>query len=183
MVGSIYKLIQIMLIAMVIGSIYGVLHDQFTYTICPAYYTEFKFYQFGFFHHNHPIQLQHPRLWVSMVGLLSTWWFGLLIGFVIGIEDLLYTSQTYTIRLSLKAIGINLTIAIITGLIGLFYGKFILQEAPTYWEIPHAVVDVKQFIAVGTMHNFSYVGGGIGLVVAFFYKHKQLQKIQHVFKK
>lgn len=96
---------------------------------------------------------------------------------------MLYTSQTYTIRLSLKAIGINLTIAIITGLIGLFYGKFILQEAPTYWEIPHAVVDVKQFIAVGTMHNFSYVGGGIGLVVAFFYKHKQLQKIQHVFKK
>lgn len=181
--SSIYKLIQIMLIAMVIGSIYGVLHDQFTYTICPAYYTEFKFFQFGIFNYDQPIQLKHPRIWVSLVGLLSTWWFGLLLGFVIGLLDLFYSSQAYTIRLALKAIGINLVIALLTGLVGFIYGKFILQEAPIYWNIPHSVVDVKRFIVVGTMHNFSYVGGGIGLVVALLYKRNQLRKIQHVFKK
>lgn len=40
-------LILIILIAPIIGGLYGILHDQLTYTISPEYYTKFKFYQFG----------------------------------------------------------------------------------------------------------------------------------------
>ncbi len=173
---AIYKPIQIMLIAMVIGSIYGVLHDQFTYTICTEYYTKFKFYQFGIFHLDHPIQLKHPRMWVSLIGILSTWWFGLMLGLFIGIVDLFYNPKKSTLNLSLKAIGINLFIALFTGLIGFIYAKYFLKETPLNWNIPHTVVDVRRFVAVGTMHNFSYIGGGIGLVVAMIYKIRQLRK-------
>lgn len=46
----IYKLLSFLLIIFVspfIAGLYGVLHDQLTYTIAPEYYTKFKFYQFG----------------------------------------------------------------------------------------------------------------------------------------
>ena len=37
----------IVLAAIVIASLYGVGHDQVTYTISPEYYTKFKFIQFN----------------------------------------------------------------------------------------------------------------------------------------
>jgi type III secretory pathway component EscS len=115
-------------------------------------------------------------MWVSLIGILSTWWFGLMLGLFIGIVDLFYNPKKSTLNLSLKAIGINLFIALFTGLIGFIYAKYFLKETPLNWNIPHTVVDVRRFVAVGTMHNFSYIGGGIGLVVAMIYKIRQLRK-------
>jgi hypothetical protein len=33
----------------------------------------------------------------------------------------------------------------------------------SYWYIPENLQDIKAFISVGEMHNFSYLGGLIGL--------------------
>ncbi|WP_321516153.1 hypothetical protein [Marinifilum fragile] len=40
-------LLLLILIASMLGGVYGMLHDQITYTISEEYYTKFKFIQFG----------------------------------------------------------------------------------------------------------------------------------------
>ncbi len=40
----------ILLVAPLLGGIYGILHDQLTYTLSEEYYTKFKFIQFGIIH-------------------------------------------------------------------------------------------------------------------------------------
>jgi hypothetical protein len=44
------KILTISLLAVaacLLAGVYGILHDQLTYTISPEYNTKFKFYQFG----------------------------------------------------------------------------------------------------------------------------------------
>ena len=49
------------------------------------------------------------------------------------------------------------------------YGKFSLAETGVDWWLPENLIDKKNFIAVGSMHNFSYLGGLIGLVAGIIY--------------
>ena len=67
-------LLVIIGLAPLIGGIYGILNDQLTYTISPEYYTQFKFYQFGLIDF---VNDTNPRIGVSVVGFLATWWVGL----------------------------------------------------------------------------------------------------------
>ena len=80
-------LILIILICPLIAGVYGILHDQLTYTISPEYYTKFKFIRFG-------IDPQmSDRLAVCKIGFLSTWWAGIYIGLAIGFSGLIHRSS------------------------------------------------------------------------------------------
>jgi len=51
---------------------YGIIHDQITYSISPEYYTKFKFYQFGLI--KSPNDFVHnPRQMAIIVGIMATW--------------------------------------------------------------------------------------------------------------
>jgi hypothetical protein len=39
----------------------------------------------------------------------------------------------------------------------------------TAWRLPENLIDVKNFVAVGSMHNFSYIGGTTGLLAAIYF--------------
>ena len=56
--------------AMVAG-VYGILHDQITYTISPEYFSKFKFDQFRYAEIGLP-----DRVFVAEIGFLATWWVG-----------------------------------------------------------------------------------------------------------
>lgn len=72
----------------IIGGLYGIIHDQLTYTISPEYYTKFKFYQFGLMDIGNEAIFPNPRLEVSAVGFMATWWMGLPIGLILGLVGL-----------------------------------------------------------------------------------------------
>lgn len=69
-------LIPIVIITPIIGGLYGILHDQLTYSISPEYYTKFKFYQFGLMDMGNEAIFPNPRIEVSAVGFMATWWMG-----------------------------------------------------------------------------------------------------------
>jgi hypothetical protein len=71
------------------------------------------------------------------------------------------------------AIVVTIIIAFTTGLIGLAYGKFYLADTGVNWWLPDNLIDKKNFIAVGSMHNFSYLGGLTGLIAGIIYSVKQ----------
>lgn len=169
------KFLTIFLIAgfaSLLAGLYGILHDQITYSISPEYYTKFKFIQFNLNEEYYSIREK-----VAIVGFSATWWFGLFLGLILGISGLRHKDWKIMFKVSMKSIFIALIIAFIVGIIGLFYGKLILSEQPKsefpHWFIPHNLIDFKDFIAVGSMHNFSYVGGIIGLIFGIVYSYKK----------
>ena len=100
---------------------------------------------------------------------------GFPIGLILGAAGLVLLHEEKYLSNVIQAFGITMGIALTTGIVGLLYGLFFLSVKPASffhsngWFIPEGLVDFKNFIAVGSMHNFSYVGGLSGLIagVAF----------------
>lgn len=184
--NKVIALILILILAPILGGIYGVIHDQITYSISEEYYTKFKFIQFGLENwgmgrnigtlRTIEIELDSPRLGVAIVGLLATWWVGLIIGIFLGLIGLIHRNGKEMFNTSLKAFVITIGIALLTGLIGLLYGKIFLVNNPPNWFLPDNLIDRESFIMVGSMHNFSYLGGLIGLIGAITYSIRQKRK-------
>jgi ABC-type dipeptide/oligopeptide/nickel transport system permease component len=156
-----------------IGGIYGILNDQLTYTISPEYYTKFKFYQFGLID---LVNSTNPRIGVSVVGFLASWWVGLPIGIILGLVGLIHKNSKLMFYVSLRAILLTVIVVFVTGLIGLAYGKFYLVDTGVNWWLPDNLIDTANFIAVGSMHNFSYLGGLTGVIAGVIYNVRQKRK-------
>lgn len=159
-----------------IGGLYGIIHDQLTYTISPEYYTKFKFYQFGLMDMGNEAIFPNPRIEVSAVGFMATWWMGLPIGIILGLVGLIHIDNKRMFRATMGAIVVTIIVAFITGLVGLAYGKLYLSDTAVNWWLPDNLIDTKDFIAVGSMHNFSYLGGLTGLIAGIIYSVKQKRK-------
>ena len=73
---------------------------------------------------------------------------------------------------SLGAIIRTLGIAIGIGIVGILVGKLIISNLNVNWNLPVDLIDQKSFLTAGTMHNFSYLGGIIGLIYGIIYQLK-----------
>ena len=167
-------ILLIIVLSPLIGGIYGILNDQLTYTISPEYYTKFKFYQFGLVD---LVNGTNPRIGALVVGFLATWWVGLPIGIILGLVGLIHRNSRQMFYVSLRAILVTIIVAFAIGLIGLGYGKFYLVDTGVNWWFPDNLIDKENFIAVGSMHNFSYYfGGPIGLIAGVIYNIRQKRK-------
>lgn len=159
----------ISLICPFIAGIYGILHDQFTYTISPEYFTKFKFEQFGIL--EYVISSSYSsRAGVAYVGWMATWWTGLPVGIILGLTGLLHAQWKPMLKITLKAILLTIGITLLTGLIGLSYGWVYLSHQPADDWLPKGLTDPASFIMAGSMHNFSYLGGLIGLIVGVVFQ-------------
>ena len=101
------KILTIFLVAAmasVIAGIYGVINDQITFSISSEYYTKFKFIQFNLANENNIDKIKFPRIFVSIVGFLATWWFGLVLGFILGFINLIQTSWQNLFKVSFNAL-------------------------------------------------------------------------------
>jgi hypothetical protein len=165
-------LIGIVVAGCLVAGLYGIFHDQLTYTISPEYYTKFKFYQFELMDEGSEASFKHPRLLVSMVGFMATWWMGIPIATVLGLFSL-HSDKRFMIDIALKAFLVAIIVTFGTGLYGLYEGYSYLANQPKEkferWFIPENLVDFKSFIAVGSMHNYSYLGGLFGLLGGIAY--------------
>ncbi|WP_426430088.1 hypothetical protein ACPX19_11180 [Winogradskyella sp. HB-48] len=168
MAKKIGLLLVIIIISIVLASIYGFLHNQISYSISTEYFTKFKFKQFGFVEYGKVT----PRLTAGIIGMWSTWWFGLIIGLVLGIVAMFQPNSKIMWKSGMTAILRNLGIAIGIGIVGILIGKFIMSNSNLTWDFPADLIDKKNFITVGTMHEFSYAGGIIGLIYGILYQLK-----------
>lgn len=165
----------IIILSIMIAGIYGILHDQTTYSISPEYYTKFKFIQFGLLE-SYDTPIRNLRLMVAVTGWMATWWVGLIIGIILSFLYLKHKSFGIMIKASVKAILITIALAIISGIAGYTYGSLIMINQPeTYagWYIPESVTDINSFVIVGSIHNFSYIGALTGLIIAIYFNFRK----------
>ena len=147
-----------------IAGAYGAVHDQVSYTVSPDYFHSFKFIQFSI-----PPSLQN-RTGAALVGWGATWWMGLIIGVpVLTIGLTLPDARTYWTR-SLVAFAVVAATALLVGFGALAYATATIDAAhlPDYW-YPDGVADQVAFGRVGTMHNFGYLGGFLGIITGSAY--------------
>ncbi len=159
------RFLGITIIATLMAGLYGILHDQFTYTLAPEYYTHFKFQQFAL----QDLGATDPRLAVSIVGFFATWWAGWIIGTVLAILVMIFDRPEHQWKKGMGALFRTLIIAFGTGLLGLAYGSLFLNETSISWNLPTGLTNPQAFINVGSMHNFSYIGALLGLLASGFW--------------
>jgi hypothetical protein len=160
-------------VSILLAGLYGVLHDQITYSISPEYFTKFKYRQFGF----DSGWLGGHRKTVAVIGFLATWWTGLFIGLVLGFTSLIFKDHQLMRRALQKAIVVTFCFTVAMGVFGFFYGKFLLTNTGVDWWMPEDLVDKNAFIIVRSIHNFSYLGGLLGLIAGIYYLLR-LNKLQ-----
>jgi hypothetical protein len=148
-------------IACFLAGAYGAIHNQISYTISPEYFTKFKFAQFD-------IDLALPeRRGAALVGWQASWWMGLLIGmFVIPLGLLIRDTRAYFLGM-LQVFGLVLLTTMACGLVGLILSYLIISPASVS-ELSvrgHRILEPAAFLRAGMMHNSSYAGGLVGIVV------------------
>jgi hypothetical protein len=158
--------ILIVVLAIVVAGLYGMAHNQISYTVAPEYFTKFKFQQFGFTETPLP-----ERVRASMVGFLASWWMGIPIGLLVGAAGFIQPGWRRMLRVSLWSVLIAVAFTLLFGLAGLLYGYFQTSHIDVaeygYWFIPHDVTNLRRFLCAGYMHNSSYLGGVVAIPVAW----------------
>ncbi|GAB3833214.1 hypothetical protein [Hymenobacter jeollabukensis] len=150
----------LLVVCPLLAGLYGAVNDQLTYTLAPEYFTKFKYQQFGL----EPAWFGGARPTVAIIGFLATWWMGLLVGFVFSLLALLLPDARTMRRAVLRAVGQALALTAAAGVLGGLYGRLYLVDAGVEWWLPADLVDRAAFITVGSIHNFGYLGGLLGLV-------------------
>ncbi|MFK7786323.1 MAG: hypothetical protein AB8B56_14480 [Crocinitomicaceae bacterium] len=152
-----------------ISGVYGIIHDQITYTISSDYFTHFKFIQFNI---AEGLQ-EYERLAAALVGFLSTWWVGILLALPLGIIGYKKLDVELYKKSRIKSIKTIFLVAIVFGVIGYIAGLIFVSNMSD-WPMNiggrgialSEINDWDHFLIVGTIHNFSYVGALIGLIIA-----------------
>jgi hypothetical protein len=157
-------MVRIAAIGAVVAATYGAVHDQVSYTISPEYFTKLKFHQFAWADAGWP-----RRVFVAEVGMLATWWVGMIAGWVLcraGFAD----PEKATLRGDVaRAFAIVLGVAVASGVVGVLLGTIASHGDLTSWSEWREnlwLVDVPSFVIVAYLHWASYLGALLGLVVA-----------------
>lgn len=161
------------LVSAILAGVYGVIHDQITFSISSEYFTKFKYRQFGI----RPELFGGHRLSVSVIGFLATWWTGIIIGLGLGLTGLIFNNHNEMWKAIKKSIALVFCVAVLAGFIGFLYGKIHLTKTGVNWWLPDDLIDKDSFIVVGSVHNFSYLGGLLGLIGGVIYLIR-LNKVQ-----
>jgi hypothetical protein len=153
------------LISAITAGLYGVLHDQVTYTISPEYFTAFKFKQFNIY----PQQFGNARIAVGVIGFLASWWMGIFLGLLLGATALIFKTHQQMKTELRKVLSFILLIVFAFGGIGYLLSKFHFISLELPWGVTDELADKDAFFDVASIHNFSYIGGGIGLLAGIIY--------------
>lgn len=160
-----FALFLVLLVAgCMISGAYGAIHNQISYSVSPDYFHAFKFPQFGV-----PDGLDN-RIGASIVGWIGSWWMGLIIGIPLLLVGLAMPDEkTYITRIFI-AYAVVAATALFIGLGALVYASISITDSnlPDFW-YPEGVSDRVAFARAGIMHNFSYLGGGIGIITGSLY--------------
>ncbi len=158
-------IVGVALVGAVVAGIYGMLHDQVTYTISPEYFTKLKFHQFDYADFGFP-----NRVFAAEVGFLATWWVGFVCAWFLARRMIPGQARPEALRKISVGLAIILGCALLSASIAFGYGLWRGPDGEnSAWQSRLSQLGVEQgwsFIRVAYIHNASYLGGLVGLVLA-----------------
>ncbi|MGE3807750.1 MAG: hypothetical protein AB7K24_24060, partial [Gemmataceae bacterium] len=105
------------------------------------------------------------RIGAAIVGWHASWWMGILIGVPVLLVGLILPGWQLYVSCCLWAFVVVIGTALLIGLGALLYDSITVtaEALPHYW-YPQGVQDRVAFDRAGNMHNFSYLGGFLGII-------------------
>ena len=150
--------------ACVLAGVYGIVHNQISFTIGPDYFYALKFPQFRI------PELLQSRVGAAYVGWQASWWMGLVIGIPIAVMSLGIPSAAQARRVFLRAAFLVVAITLALGLVSLAFNPP-MDHIP----VPAAAKDPIGYGRAAMLHDTSYMAGLIGLVVGLIYVGAQVR--------
>jgi len=167
--STIGHIVIVTLVGALFGGLYGVLHDQVTYTIGPEYFTRFKFDQFSYARPS----TDSPRIFAGIIGFLASWWVGALTAWVLARISVRREGELPPNRVLAKAFALVFATTMVCGVIGFCWGIYRgttgYSEGWLDWMASLGVLDEQSFMTVGYIHNASYIGGSLGMFFGISY--------------
>jgi hypothetical protein len=162
--GKVALLPLLLVLACLWAGLYGALHNQVSYTVSPEYFHKYKFIQFDI-----PEPL-HGRVGAALVGWQASWWMGLFLGAPVLLVGLILPDGKTYFTHAVRAFAVVTATALLAGLAALAWASAAVTEAtlPPF-AFPAGVVDRVAFARAGVMHDFSYLGGALGVVTGVVY--------------
>lgn len=165
---SLYDLKPMLVVAFfgaLIAAVYGIAHDQITYSISSEYFTEVKFKQFSYANFGFS-----DRIFVCFIGAIASWWVGMVIAWFLARKLIPKQPRKRAYRQIAIGFGIVFGCGILFGGLGFAYG-IIRGPNANYgdwlWATRHyRITDIWAFVRVAYIHNASYLGGLVGLIAA-----------------
>ena len=155
-------------LAMLVAGVFGVVHDQISYTFSNEYFTKFKFIQFRLLDDTVP-----ERLRVAEVGFLASWWMGIPLGALTGVAGFIHPTEQQMRKALLLSLALIAGFAMAFALAGLAYGfaQTTTLDLQNYqgWYLPQNLEHPRNFVCVGYMHNAAYLGGAAAVPVAWLF--------------
>jgi hypothetical protein len=148
-----------------IASAFGIVHDQLTYTLSPEYFTRLKFQQFAWANTGWP-----PRVFVGQIGLLASWWVGLIGGWLVARSGAVALPPFDRWQRVARALAIVALVTAGAGLVGWIGGSIVAGNTDlAAWQIARqalGVRDLPSFVTVAYIHNATYIGAALGTLAA-----------------
>ncbi|MCU0428961.1 MAG: hypothetical protein MUF42_03235 [Cytophagaceae bacterium] len=137
------------LLAPLLGGLYGALFDQFTFFISPDFFIKVR-----------GVSEQSPSLrWeVAQSGFSNTWTIGLILGTVLGLVGLFHDGLSKQWKVTLQSFLISLFLATVFAVLGFWIP---LQASGLRYP---DIGDQEAFRKVVQMNNFAKIGGVIGML-------------------
>lgn len=108
---------------------------------------------------------------------MATWWTGLFIGAGIGFTGLIFENQRERRKNMVVAVLIVLITTMIMGVVGYFYGVVVeVDEIVDNRMLIQSLANPADFIVVGSVHQYSYVGAFLGLLLGISFLFRQKAK-------
>jgi len=150
--------IALLILAPMMASLYGFIHDQITFSISEEFFTKFRFNDYDMPHS------WHPRAKAGMIGILNAWKTGIPFGIILTAVGKIHKNthklMMYTFYTYLVTFFMSFTFAIIATYIPLSTEISSLKES-----LPKDILDPIAFQRVVQINNYGYIGGIIGMLM------------------
>jgi hypothetical protein len=152
--------LKIILLCVVAGVVYGILHDQVTARVCLEYFTVFHPPLFG---------TQSPTLLAFAWGFVATWWVGLFLGLLLALAARAGGRPKLTAADLVRPVGLLLVVmagcALFAGITGYVVASRGVVPEPEWMMGALALSAYPGFAADLCAHNASYASGFLGGIV------------------
>lgn len=166
---QLFRMLGMTLVGSVVAGIYGIVHDQITYTISPEYFTKLKFDQFDYAAPANGSE----RVFAGTIGFLATWWVGGMVAWVFARVGIMREKQVPPWREAAIGFLLVFSISALTATGGWIWGVWRKEtgysEGWVDWMNYLRVDEPTEFMTVAYIHNASYLGGVLGTIVGVVY--------------
>jgi hypothetical protein len=150
----------------VLAGLYGVVHDEVTYSLSPEYFTRLKFSQFHYADFGLP-----SRVFVAEIGFLATWWVGFFAGWFIARVSVPAFRRGEGFQHTARGFLIVFASAFLAALGGDVLGRMHGSDYSGWEGLASrlGILDMPGFVRVAYIHNAGYFGALVGLIAAIIY--------------